>query len=50
MSVTNPTLSFLAAGVLSDLVPLEPLELELLSLPQAVTTEQEPTNSSRARR
>jgi hypothetical protein len=49
MSVTNPTLSFLAAGVL--LVVLVPVVPDWgSSLPQAVTTAQDATRSSRESR
>ena len=52
MSVTNPTLIVLAAGVLVAAVPLEPEEVpeSESSLPQAVTTAQDATKSSRASR
>ena len=51
MSVTNPTLIFLASGVLS--LVLLPVELDPdseSSLPQAVTTVQDATRSSKASR
>jgi hypothetical protein len=52
ISVTRPTLIFLASGVLSAVLLLvddEP-EPESSSLPQAVTTVQEATSSSNASR